>query len=209
MRAAVEMFAAVEAVLPPGHRSRRPDVPMVGRDAEVALFRNTMNSVVRHERALLGLLIGEAASPQVRNTLRSAIEDFDGVDVILDPIGGRSFLASYRMLAPLGRLIIFGLSAAAPGERRSLVTAFRAWWATPRFDPLSMINRNRGVFGLHVGHLWSERRQLAPLMDLLLSELSEARLTPIVARTFPLERAADAPRFIQSRQNIGKVVLTT
>jgi NADPH:quinone reductase-like Zn-dependent oxidoreductase len=132
-----------------------------------------------------------------------------GVDVILDPIGGRSFLASYRMLAPLGRLIIFGLSAAAPGERRSLVKAFRAWWATPRFDPLSMINRNRGVFGLHVGHLWSERRQLAPLMDLLLSELSEARLTPIVARTFPLERAADAHRFIQSRQNIGKVVLTT
>jgi NADPH:quinone reductase-like Zn-dependent oxidoreductase len=132
-----------------------------------------------------------------------------GVDVILDPIGGRSFLASYRMLAPLGRLIIFGLSAAAPGERRSLVKAFRAWWTTPRFDPLSMINRNRGVFGLHVGHLWSERRQLQPLMDLLLSELGAARLSPVVARTFPLERAADAHRFIQSRQNIGKVVLTT
>ena len=32
---------------------------------------------------------------------------------------------------------------------------------------------------------------------------------PVVARTFPLEKAADAHRFIQSRQNIGKVVLTT
>ena len=132
-----------------------------------------------------------------------------GVDVILDPIGGRSFTTSYRMLAPLGRLIIFGLSAAAPSERRSTWRAFRAWMATPRFDPMSLINRNRGVFGLHVGHLWDERRRLAPIMEMLVSELRAGRITPVVARTFPLERAADAHRFIQSRSNIGKVVLTT
>jgi NADPH:quinone reductase-like Zn-dependent oxidoreductase len=132
-----------------------------------------------------------------------------GVDVILDPIGGRSFLASYRMLAPLGRLIMYGLSAAAPGERRSWLRVLRAWFATPRFDPLSLINRNRGVFGLHVGHLWDQRSRLAPLMDMLLSELRAGRLAPVVARTFPLERAADAHRYLQSRQNIGKVVLTT
>lgn len=132
-----------------------------------------------------------------------------GVDVILDPIGGRSFTDSYRMLAPLGRLIIFGLSAAAPGEQRNLWGAFRAWMATPRFNPMSMINRNRGVFGLHIGHLWEERRQLAPLMEMLISELGAGRLKPVVAKTFPLERASDAHRFIQARQNIGKVVLTT
>ena len=132
-----------------------------------------------------------------------------GVDVILDPIGGESFTNSYRLLAPLGRLIIFGLSSAVGGEQRSLLRAFRAWWATPRFNPMSLINRNRGVFGLHIGHLWDERRQLTPLMSMLLQEVSAGRLQPVVSRTFPLDRAADAHRFIQSRQNIGKVVLTT
>lgn len=132
-----------------------------------------------------------------------------GVDVVLDPIGGRSFDDSYRMLAPLGRLVIFGLSAAATGERRNLWRAFRAWMDTPRFNSMSLIQRNRGVFGLNVGHLWDERRQIAPLMEMLVDELSAGRLQPIVARTFPLERAADAHRFIQARQNIGKVVLTT
>ena len=58
-----------------------------------------------------------------------------GVDVILDPIGGRSFTASYRMLAPLGRLIIFGLSAAAPGERRNVWHAFQAWMSTCAVQP--------------------------------------------------------------------------
>ena len=132
-----------------------------------------------------------------------------GVDVIMDPIGGKSFLDSYRLLAPLGRLVMFGLSAAAPGERRSLWHAFKAWRATPRFDPLSMINRNRGVFGLHIGHLWSEQAQLVPLMQMLQKELEAGRLRPVVAKTFPLDQAAEAHRYIQSRANIGKVVLTT
>jgi synaptic vesicle membrane protein VAT-1 len=132
-----------------------------------------------------------------------------GVDVILDPIGGRSFTDSYRMLAPLGRLVIFGLSAAATGEKRNVWRALQAWVTTPRFNPLSLINRNRGVFGLNVGHLWGERRQLAATMEMLISELRAGRITPVVARTFPLDRAADAHRFIQSRGNIGKVVLTT
>ena len=74
---------------------------------------------------------------------------------------------------------------------------------------MSLINRNRGVFGLHIGHLWDEQRQLATLMSMLISELHAGRLTPVVARTFPFEHAADAHRFIQSRSNIGKVVLTT
>jgi len=131
-----------------------------------------------------------------------------GVDVILDPIGGSSFGASYRMLAPLGRLVMLGLSSMS-GERRSSLRVLQSWWAMKSFSPLSLINRNRGVFGLNVGHLWDERRQLQPLMDLLLSELSASRLEPIVAKTFPLERVADAHRYIHSRSNIGKVVLTT
>jgi NADPH:quinone reductase-like Zn-dependent oxidoreductase len=46
-------------------------------------------------------------------------------------------------------------------------------------------------------------------MDMLLTELAAGRLTPVVARTFSLNHAADAHRFLQGRANIGKVVLTT
>lgn len=131
-----------------------------------------------------------------------------GVDVVLDPIGGRSFAESYDMLAPMGRLIMVGVSSVA-GERRSVRKLLTAWWTMPSFRPLSMINRNRGVFGLNVGHLWSERHPLHSLMELILEELQAGRLQPVVSKTFPLDRAADAHRFIQSRANIGKVVLTT
>jgi NADPH:quinone reductase-like Zn-dependent oxidoreductase len=132
-----------------------------------------------------------------------------GVDVVLDPIGGRSFRESYRLLAPLGRLVMYGASSVAPGERRRWLAVLRALWEMPRFAPLSLINRNRGVFGLNLAHLWGERQQMASAMTLLLEETAAGRLTPVVARTFPLEAAGEAHRFLQQRRNIGKVVLTT
>src|SRR5713101_8021969 len=94
-----------------------------------------------------------------------------GADVVLDPIGGRSFADSYRMLAPLGRLVMYGASSIAPGERRSIWRALTTILQMPRFKPLSLMNRNRGVFGLNVGHLWDERRQLADAMMFLLGEV--------------------------------------
>jgi NADPH:quinone reductase-like Zn-dependent oxidoreductase len=78
----------------------------------------------------------------------------------------------------------------------------------PRFKAFSLINRNRGIFGLNVGHLWDARDQLAPLVAMLMQEFEAGRLVPVVARTFPLEQAAGAHAYLQSRQNIGKVVLT-
>lgn len=131
-----------------------------------------------------------------------------GVDVVLDPLGGESFAESYALLAPLGRMVMFGVSKIAPSRTRNLLTIAKTLWAMPRFKAFSLINRNRGVFGLNVGHLWEAREQLAPIVAMLLREFEAGRLQPVVAQTFPLERAADAHAYLQSRANIGKVILT-
>jgi NADPH:quinone reductase-like Zn-dependent oxidoreductase len=131
-----------------------------------------------------------------------------GADVILDSIGGRQFAVSYDLLAPLGRLVIYGVSSVATGERRSLWRAARTLLAMPSFRPLSLMNRNRAVLGLNLGHLWNEGRQLRTAMESILEDVGANRLRPVVAATFPLDRAGDAHRYLQSRANIGKVVLT-
>jgi len=131
-----------------------------------------------------------------------------GADVILDPIGGRHFAVSYKLLAPLGRLVVYGVSSLATGERRSVWRALRTLVAMPAFRPLSLMSHNRAVLGLNLGHLWGEGRQLRAALEAILHDVAAGRLRPVVARTFPLERAADAHRYLQSRANIGKVVLT-
>lgn len=132
-----------------------------------------------------------------------------GVDVILDALGGASFATSYKLLAPLGRLVMYGVSAIVTGERRQWWRVISALVRMPAFRPLALMNSNRGVFGLNLGHLWTEQAQLTAAMSFLADELAASRLQPVIAATFPLERAADAHRFLQARSNIGKVVLTT
>jgi class 3 adenylate cyclase/tetratricopeptide (TPR) repeat protein len=62
----VEAWAAVETLLPPGYRPRRPSVPLVGRDTELALLRNALDSSITNSRALLVLVVGDAGLGKTR-----------------------------------------------------------------------------------------------------------------------------------------------
>ena len=131
-----------------------------------------------------------------------------GVDVVLDPLGGEHLARSYRMLAPLGRLIAYGAQDMVDGLERNDERVRISLQQRPSFDPIDLISSNKGVFGLNLGHLWQERRYLASAMEALLTDFAGGRLKPVVYKTFPLARAADAHAFLQDRANIGKVVLT-
>jgi NADPH:quinone reductase-like Zn-dependent oxidoreductase len=131
-----------------------------------------------------------------------------GVDVVLDPLGGASIAQSYGLLAPLGRLVIYGASSAVSGARRNWWRIAQVMATMKSFRALALMNDNRGALGLNLGRLWPEVPRLAPAMQRLLADFEAGRLTPVVDRSFPLERAADAHRLLQARGNLGKVVLT-
>ncbi len=130
-----------------------------------------------------------------------------GVDIVLDPHGGRSFAQSYRLLAPLGRLIMFGVSRLSPGMRRNPLTALWHLLRMPRFHPLRLLNDNTAVVGVNLGHLWDQQTLLTQAMTHLLSLYQQQHIHPTIARQFELSEASEAHRFMQERQNIGKILL--
>ena len=130
-----------------------------------------------------------------------------GVDVVLDPQGGNSFRRSYRCLAPLGRLFLFGMADSVQGERMNVLALLRALATTPVFHPLSLLNNNRGVFGTNMGRLFGEFDRLMPDMAEIVRLLGEGTLAPVVDEVFPFEQAAAAHHYIQERRNFGKVLL--
>ena len=77
----------------------------------------------------------------------------------------------------------------------------------PRFHPLGLLNKNRGVFGLNLGHMWHEPEKVAAWMKIILEGVSEGWIRPFVAKTFPFEQAGEAHSYIEQRKNTGKVVL--
>lgn len=130
-----------------------------------------------------------------------------GVDIVLDPHGGRSFAQSYRLLAPLGRLIMFGVSRLSPGMRRNPVVALWHLLRLPRFHPLRLLHDNTAVIGVNLGHLWEQRSLLTRAMTHLLSLYQQQCIDPIIACQFELSEASSAHQYMQERRNIGKILL--
>ncbi len=137
------------------------------------------------------------------------LTDGEGVEMIFDPLGGRSLAKGFESLAHTGRLIAYGVSGLAPGKARRRVHAAMEILRTPKFSPLRMMQKNRGVFGVHIGHLWHRLDVLREEMRQLVELLEQGVLDPVVDTTFPLEETAQAHHYIQDRRNRGKVVLTT
>jgi NADPH:quinone reductase-like Zn-dependent oxidoreductase len=134
------------------------------------------------------------------------VTDGRGVDVVLDATG--SFRKSYRCLAPLGRLVCFGLSSAATGLKPNRLRALAAVARLPFFHPIKLMNDNKAVMGVNLGHLWDHLGRLRDEMHHLLDDWRAGRIAPVIAATYPLERAAEAHRCLQERRNVGKVLLT-
>jgi NADPH:quinone reductase-like Zn-dependent oxidoreductase len=140
------------------------------------------------------------------------ITEGEGVDLIIDALGPASFRKDYRVLRQGGCLVMYGLSEASTEKGRSIPRALRAmarmptatmpWWKS-----LQMMNENKGVFGLNMLKWWDVEGDINRAIEPLMPLLESGRLEPVVAESFPFERAGAAHAYIAERRNIGKVVL--
>ncbi|HEY5811750.1 MAG TPA: medium chain dehydrogenase/reductase family protein [Terrimicrobiaceae bacterium] len=135
------------------------------------------------------------------------LTDRKGVALIIDPLGGSHWKKSYKALRATGRLGMFGVSTATssklPGPFRLLPVLI----GMPFFHPLGLMNRNRSVFGVNLGHMWREGEMIASWMRILLAGVTDGWVRPHVDKTFALAQAGEAQTYIEKRKNTGKVVL--
>lgn len=129
-----------------------------------------------------------------------------GVDLVLDPLGGATWEQGYRLLAPAGKLLVFGFANLLTGESRSWPHVLWQLAQVRRWGPLRLMNDNRGVCGVNLGHLWGETELIAGTMQSLLDLFRRGAIAPRVDRVFPLAEGAAAHRFLQERKNVGKVL---
>ena len=130
-----------------------------------------------------------------------------GVELIIDPLGGNSWKQSYRALRRTGRMGVFGMSVASASGIKGKLKALKAVVSMPRYNPLGLMNRNKGVFGLNLGHMWGEGEKVASWTREIMRGVQQGWIRPHVDRTFSFEEIADAHRYIEARRNIGKIVL--
>lgn len=112
-----------------------------------------------------------------------------GVSVAFDGVGGEIGAASFRLMAPGGRFVVFGLASGT-------VT-----------DTSGEDVRRRGVQVIGLDRLAALAADAGELTRAALEEARAGRLRPVIGQTFPLERAADAHAAIEARTVLGKTLL--
>jgi synaptic vesicle membrane protein VAT-1 len=132
----------------------------------------------------------------------------DGIEMVMDPIGGRSYARSFDCLGPNGRLVVYGFSAAAGSSgKRNWLRSLKALVQTPWFHPLKLMGKNVSVIGVNIGRMPARGSSVRNEMDAIFEMFANGKIKPVIAKSFPLGQAADAHRYIHERQNIGKVIL--
>jgi NADPH:quinone reductase-like Zn-dependent oxidoreductase len=130
-----------------------------------------------------------------------------GIDLILDPVGGKSWSSGYDLLAPCGRLVAFGLSSAASGKTRSLLHAVAQVLKIKKYNPMKLMDDNKTVGGTNMGHLFSCPDLLRPQGEALLAMYEAGEIKPHVCKSFRFDDAPAAHHFIHDRKAVGKVLL--
>jgi NADPH:quinone reductase-like Zn-dependent oxidoreductase len=103
--------------------------------------------------------------------------------------------------------VMYGASALITDERRNLVSALKLIVGMPRFGSMNLMEQNKSVIGLNLLRLWDDRGSFEEIARPLAKLLGDGDIKPLVGKVFPMEQAPEAHRFLQERQNIGKVVL--
>jgi NADPH:quinone reductase-like Zn-dependent oxidoreductase len=115
-----------------------------------------------------------------------------GANLVLDPVGGPGFAVLAKSAAAGGTLVLYGALDARPT-------------VVPPFD---IFARNLTIRGVALPVLARDDLKLAELKRFVSEGLARGALRPTIARTFAFDDIANAHRFIEAGEQIGKIVVT-
>jgi len=115
-----------------------------------------------------------------------------GARIIFDPVGGPFIEKLAESMSPRGILFVYGGLSEQP-------TPYPHWQSA--FKGLS-------IRGWVASEIWNHPQRFERHKAVILQGLARGKLKPVIARTFPFSQIVEANRYLESNQQIGKVVVT-
>ena len=146
------------------------------------------------KRELVERLGADATVDSRSEELGAAIREANGgerVDAVLHMSGGKAFDEELGVLAPLGRMVVFGI---ASREQRDVSTA-------------ALLRGSKTVVGFWLVHLLARRDIAVPMIGELLGAVAAGELEVTLGGVYPLSEAVRAHEDLISRKTTGKLLL--
>ncbi|KLD79017.1 zinc-binding alcohol dehydrogenase family protein [Xanthomonas hyacinthi] len=120
-----------------------------------------------------------------------------GFDLVLHMRGGSAFVDSMKLLAPGGRLILYGQASGEPMP----IDATIVLGLVPGVAP------NTGILGCYLPGYMQDAAFCEAQIKRLIEWVTSGAVSIKISQTLPLEQAAEAHRLIESRTSTGKIIL--
>jgi NADPH2:quinone reductase len=146
------------------------------------------------KRGLCERLGADATVDSRSESLGEAIREANGgerVDAVLHMSGGDAFDAEMDILAPLGRMVVFGI---ASREQRDVSTA-------------ALLRGSKSVIGFWLVHLLARQDLAVPMIGELVGAVASGELEVTVGGVYPLAEAPRAHEDLIARRSSGKLLL--
>ncbi len=146
------------------------------------------------KRALVERLGADATVDSRAENLGEAIREANGgerVDAVLHMSGGNAFDEELGILAPLGRMVVFGI---ASREQREISTA-------------NLLRGSKSVIGFWLVHLLARQDLAVAMIGELVGTIAAGELEVTVGGVYPLSEAARAHEDLIARRTSGKLLL--
>jgi len=114
-----------------------------------------------------------------------------GARVVFDPVGGPYVETLANATAVDGTLFIYGGLSGQPTMHPHWPAAFR----------------NLSIRGWVASTIWNYPDRFARAKELVLRGLAEGKLKPVIAKTFKLDQIVEAHRYLESNQQMGKIIV--
>ena len=115
-----------------------------------------------------------------------------GARIIFDPVGGPDIERLALAAAEEGIIFIYGGLSGKP-------TPYPHW-------PAAL--KGLSIRGWVASSIWNRPERFVRNRDLILRGLAAGHLRPVIAKTFPFSQIVAAHRYLESNQQIGKIVVT-
>ena len=130
-----------------------------------------------------------------------------GVDAVLEVVGGEVFKKSLRSLNTFGRLVVVGY-ASIPFKKWNPLSWYQTWKNAPKVNVMNQAKFSSGVMATHIGYLTEHPEISKACWAELKRFVSEYQIKPTVGRVFDFDKMSEAHAWVESRNNIGKTVVT-
>ncbi|NHF59612.1 zinc-binding dehydrogenase [Flavobacteriaceae bacterium TP-CH-4] len=129
-----------------------------------------------------------------------------GLDVIFDPMGGKSVKKGYRLLGAGGRIVSYGVSSM--NKTNSIFGKLRVLAQFGVYHPVQFLSQSKGMIGVNMLKLAEEHpEKVAGAMKSVIHLTEQGILEPHVGGEYPITELAQAHSFLESRKSMGKIVV--